>query len=70
MITNMGSIDRVVRVVVGLALLSLLFVLDGGARWFGLIGVVPILTAAIGWCPAYLAFGISTCPRREGKAKA
>lgn len=70
MITNMGSIDRVVRVVVGLALLSLLFVLDGGARWFGLIGVVPILTAAIGWCPAYLPFGISTCPRREGKAKA
>ncbi|MBL8663617.1 MAG: DUF2892 domain-containing protein [Candidatus Odyssella sp.] len=70
MITNMGSIDRIVRVVVGLALLSLLFVLDGGARWFGLIGVVPILTAAIGWCPAYLPFGISTCPRREGKAKA
>ena len=70
MITNMGSIDRVVRVVVGLALLSLLFVLDGGARWFGLIGVVPILTAAIGWCPAYLPFGFSTCPRREGKAKA
>ncbi len=70
MITNMGSIDRIVRVVVGLALLSLLFVLDGGARWFGLIGVVPILTAAIGWCPAYLPFGISTCPRREGKANA
>lgn len=70
MIMNMGSIDRIVRVVVGLALLSLLFVLDGGARWFGLIGVVPILTAAIGWCPAYLPFGISTCPRREGKAKA
>lgn len=70
MTVNMGSIDRIVRVVVGLALLSLLFVLDGGARWFGLIGVVPILTAAIGWCPAYLPFGISTCPRREGKAKA
>ena len=70
MTTKMGSIDRVVRVVVGLALLSLLFVLDGGARWFGLIGVVPILTAAIGWGPAYLPFGISPCPRREGKAKA
>lgn len=70
MTTNMGSIDRVVRVVIGLALLSLIFLLSGGARWFGLIGIVPILTAAIGWCPAYLPFGISTCPRREGKAKA
>lgn len=70
MTTNMGSIDRVVRVVIGLALLSPIFLLDGGARWFGLIGIVPILTAAIGWCPAYLPFGISTCPRGEGKAKA
>lgn len=70
MTTNMGSIDRVVRVVIGLALLSLIFLLEGGARWFGLIGIVPILTAVIGWCPAYLLFGISTCPRREGKAKA
>lgn len=70
MTANMGSIDRIVRVVVGLALLSLIFLLDGGARWFGLIGIVPLATAALGWCPAYLPFGISTCARREGKAKA
>lgn len=70
MTTNVGPVDRVVRVVIGLALLSLIFLLEGAARWIGLIGVVPILTAVIGWCPAYLPFGISTCPRREGKAKA
>jgi hypothetical protein len=70
MTANMGSIDRIVRAVVGLALLSLIFLLEGGARWFGLIGIVPLATAALGWCPAYLPFGISTCPRREGKAKA
>ncbi len=70
MTTNMGSVDRIVRAIIGLALLSLIFLLDGGVRWVGLIGVVPIFTAVIGWCPAYLPFGISTCPRREGKAKA
>jgi hypothetical protein len=39
--TNVGSIDRTVRIVVGLALLSLVFLLNGSGRWLGLIGVVP-----------------------------
>lgn len=58
---NVGGIDRVVRIVVGLALLSLVFLLDGDSRWWGLIGLVPLATAALGWCPAYLPFGIKTC---------
>jgi len=61
MTKNVGTIDRVVRVIVGLALLSLLFVVEGGARWFGLIGVVLLLTALAGSCPAYRLFGIRTC---------
>jgi hypothetical protein len=69
MTANMGSIDRIVRAIVGLALLSLVFLLEGGVRWFGLIGIVPLVTAALGWCPAYLPFGFSTCPRRVVKAK-
>ena len=69
MTTNVGFADRVVRVLIGLALLSLLFLLDGGARWFGLIGLVPIATALIGWCPAYAPFGINT-GARHGSAKA
>ena len=58
---NVGGIDRVVRVIVGLGLLSLIFVLEGASRWWGLIGLVPLATAAMGWCPAYLPFGIKTC---------
>jgi hypothetical protein len=58
---NVGGVDRVVRIVVGLGLLSLLFLLEGNARWWGLIGLVPLATGALGWCPAYLPFGIKTC---------
>jgi len=59
---NVGSVDRIIRVVLGLALLSLLFVLDGNTRWLGLIGLVPLVTAAFGFCPLYQVVGLSTCP--------
>ncbi len=62
MTQNVGSADRIFRIVAGLVLLSLLFVLDGSARWFGLIGIVPLATAAMGWCPLYTVLGIKTCP--------
>ncbi|MFA5121708.1 DUF2892 domain-containing protein [Zavarzinia sp.] len=62
MTQNVGSADRILRIVVGLILLSLLVVLDGSARWFGLIGIVPLATAAMGWCPLYTLLGIKTCP--------
>jgi Protein of unknown function (DUF2892) len=58
---NIGSIDRLIRVVAGLALLSLLFVLEGNIRWIGLVGLVPLLTAIMGWCPAYTLFRVDTC---------
>ncbi|MDE3062588.1 MAG: DUF2892 domain-containing protein [Acidobacteriota bacterium] len=58
---NVGGADRAIRIVVGLGLLSLLFLLPGGMRWLGLIGLVPLLTAALGFCPLYLPFGIRTC---------
>lgn len=61
---NVGSADKAIRIVIGLALLSLLFLLDGRARWFGLIGLVPLLTAFTGFCPLYTLFGLSTCPRK------
>ena len=61
MTRNIGGIDRAVRVVVGLALLSLTVLLEGDARWFGLVGLVPLATALVGWCPLYSPFGISTC---------
>jgi len=63
MTPNVGSTDRAIRIVLGLALLSLLVALEGNARWLGLIGLVPIVTAFVRWCPAYRLFGLSTCPR-------
>lgn len=56
---NVGGIDRILRIVVGLALIGL--ALLGQIGWWGYIGVVPLLTGVIGWCPAYLPFGIKTC---------
>jgi hypothetical protein len=56
---NVGGVDRVLRVVVGIGLLSLVFV--GPQTAWGWIGVVPLLTGLLGFCPAYLPFGIKTC---------
>ncbi|MCB1480224.1 MAG: DUF2892 domain-containing protein [Tepidamorphaceae bacterium] len=65
--TNMGSIDRILRVVAGFALLA--FAVFGPAdiswKWVGYIGIVPLLTALIGWCPAYSLIGVSTCPAKK-----
>jgi len=61
MLKNIGSADRVVRVVVGLAIIAAGFYFKS---WWGAVGVVPLLTAAIGWCPAYLPFGITTCAKK------
>ncbi len=56
--TNVGGIDRIIRFVVGVAVIGIGI---ATSSWWGLIGVVPLATAAIGWCPAYLPFGISSC---------
>ncbi len=55
---NVGSTDRVIRIIVGLIII---FIGIYFKSWWGLIGVLPIITAALGWCPAYLPFGISSC---------
>lgn len=56
---NVGSIDRIARIVLGLALIALVFV--GPQTPWGWIGLVPLATALIGWCPAYRLLGIRTC---------
>lgn len=63
---NVGGIDRVLRIVVGIALLSLFFILEGNARYFGLIGIVPILTGTFRFCPAYTLLGVNTCAMKKG----
>ena len=59
MTRNIGSADRLIRMLVGLAALSLVFV--GPKSLWGLIGLVPPVTALVGWCPPYAILGISTC---------
>ena len=62
MTPNIGTLDRIIRIVLGCALL--------GAGWYfhsiwGLIGLLPLVTAFVRFCPAYLPFGLNTC-RRQG----
>ena len=57
--TNTGTVDRVIRAVAGVGLIA--WALNGGPVW-AWIGIVPLATAVIGFCPAYALFGLSTCP--------
>ena len=60
---NVGSIDRTIRIIVGLGLISLVFI--GPQTVWGWIGVVPLVTALIGWCPPYALLGINTCSTKN-----
>jgi len=60
---NEGTVDRAVRVIAGLAILSLAFI--GPKSPWGFIGIVPIVTGLLGSCPAYTLLGLSTCPMKK-----
>ena len=64
---NVGGMDKILRIVVGIALLA--FAIIGkpatGYNYLGWIGIVPLLTALLGWCPAYTLLGIKTCPTQD-----
>jgi len=60
--TNVGSIDRIVRVIAGLSILGAGYYFKS---WWGVIGFGPILTAFVGFCPAYLPLGINTCTTKK-----
>lgn len=55
---NVGKTDRIIRAVVGLAIITAGVYFNS---WWGLIGVIPVLTAAIGWCPLYIPLKFSSC---------
>ena len=57
---NVGFYDRIARIVIGVALLSLFFVLEGSARWLGALGLVALATAVVGTCPLYSVLGFDT----------
>ena len=68
MTKNVGAIDRLVRVVLGLVLLSLVFV--GPKTLWGLVGLVPLVTGLARFCPAYGIAGVSTCAHGSGSGTA
>ncbi|MCB2205220.1 DUF2892 domain-containing protein [bacterium] len=57
---NVGSSDRIIRIAAGIILIALFFILDGGLRYIGLLGIVILLTAAFNYCPLYTVLGMST----------
>jgi Protein of unknown function (DUF2892) len=59
---NEGTLDRAARVIAGLALLAL--AATGTLGVWAWIGIVPLATGLLGWCPLYTVLGINTCPRR------
>ena len=65
--TNEGSLDRILRIAVGAALLVWFFVdqSTGALHYAKLIGIVPVLTGLVGWCPLYSVLGLTTCPMKR-----
>lgn len=65
--TNVGGIDRILRIVVGIALLIGFFTnTEASYRWLYLIGIVPLATGLLSTCPLYSILGLSTCPMKKG----
>ncbi len=60
--SNVGSIDRILRIIIGLAVLGAGYTFKS---WWGRVGLLPLLTATFRFCPAYLPFGLSTCSRPD-----
>ena len=60
--TNVGGIDKIIRILAGVALIA--WALMGGPVW-AWIGVVPLATGLLGWCPAYTLLGMNTCPLKK-----
>ncbi|NLI20031.1 MAG: DUF2892 domain-containing protein [Clostridiales bacterium] len=57
---NVGTVDQWIRIVLGIVLLALVFIIQGDWRWIGLVGLIPLATGISGVCPLYALFGIST----------
>jgi hypothetical protein len=57
---NVGGADKMVRIAAGVILLSLTVFLEGSARWLGLIGLLPLVTGLVGYCPLYAVLGLNT----------
>jgi membrane protein implicated in regulation of membrane protease activity len=63
MTSNVGGIDRILRIVAGIVLLGL--AATGTVGWWGWLGIVPLATGLLGWCPPYAILGFNTCKLKQ-----
>ncbi len=63
MTANVGGVDRILRIVIGLILIAMVFV--GPQTPWGWIGVIPLFTGLVRWCPPYALFGFNTCSMKK-----
>jgi hypothetical protein len=59
--SNVGTADRALRMLLGIAVLSLVILIEGNLRWLGLIGIMRLATGLVRWRPLYSVLGIRTC---------
>lgn len=59
---NMGSVDRIIRAVIGVAIIAAGIIYQ---HWWGIVGIIPLATAFMASCPAYLPFNLSTMKKKE-----
>ncbi len=59
---NVGTTDKVIRVILGIVIIALGFYYKS---WWGAVGIIPLLTGTIGWCPLYLPLGLSSCKTKN-----
>ena len=61
---NVGKTNKMFRIILGIVIILAGFYFKS---WWGAVGVIPIVTGFIRWCPAYVLFGLSTCKEEKGK---
>jgi len=68
MIKNMGTIDKTIRIILGIALVAWAVIGNNQYSWIGWLGVIPLATVMLGTCPLYTVFGIKTCSTQNHEA--
>lgn len=62
---NIGTLDRISRLILGLGLIGFALIAEGSVSKFGWIGIIPLMTAIIGFCPVYTLIGVKTCTHKK-----